>query len=201
MNNPTLKTHFKTSHLLALLVALLVLTPGALQAKKKKPLEKYRAQAMSLDRGAAGMLDIVIHEWTTPEERQALLEVFVEGGSEKLYDALSKAGEKGYVKAPRTLGYDMRYAWQFEVEGKRRVVLATDRPLGFFELTRGSRTTDYNVSLVVLELDPETGEGEGWAAAGVELSIDATGRLIVEYTGTQPTKLTRVKQQKSKKKE
>ena len=145
------------------------------------------------------MLDVVIYEWTTPEERQALIQTFVEGGSEKLYEALFKEGEKGYVKLPNTLAYDMKYAWQFEHEGKRRIVLATDRPMGFLELTRALRTTDYNVSLVVLELDPETGEGEGYAAAGVELSIDATGRLTLEYTGTQPTRLTRVKPVESKK--
>ena len=86
----------------------------------------------------------------------------------RMAQALFKAGEKGYVKAPNTLAYDMKYVWQFEHEGKRRIVLATDRPMGFLELTRASRTTDYNVSLVVLELDPETGEGEGHAAAFLE---------------------------------
>ena len=199
MKNDTRKTHpFKTSYLLALLAALLVLAPEA-QAKKKEkkePLEKYRAQAVSLDRGAAKMLDIVITEWTTPEERQELFQVFVEGGSKKLYEALFEEEEKGYVKLPGSLGYDMKYAWQFELEGKRRIVLASDRPMGFLELTRASRSRDYNVSLVVLELDPETGEGEGWAAAGVELSIDASGRLTIEYTGTQPTRLSNVKPQK-----
>ena len=146
------------------------------------------------------MLDIVITEWTTAEERQALLQTFAEGGSEKLYEALFKEQEKGYVKAPGTLAYDMKYAWQFEHQGKRRIVLATDRPMGFLELTRALRSRDYNVSLVVLELDPETGEGSGYAAAGVELSIDATGRLTIEYTGTQPTRLNKVKPAKSKKK-
>ncbi len=149
---------------------------------------------MSLDRGASSNLDIVIYEWTTPEERQALLQTFVDGGSDKLYDALQDQDEKGYVKAPRTLAYDMKYAFQFEVEGKRRIVLATDRPLGFIELTRASRSLDYNVSLIVFEVDAETGEGEGFAMGGVELSVDKeTGRITIEHTGTQPTRLTLVK--------
>ena len=193
----------RRSRRVALLAAALLMLAPATQAKKKEkkePLEKYRAQAISLDRGAARMLDVVITEWTTPEERQALFQVFAEGGSKKLYEALFKEEEKGYVKLPNTLGYEMKYAWQFEHEGKRRIVLASDRPMGFLELTRASRSTDYNVSLVVLELDPETGEGTGYAAGGVELTVDATGRLTLEYTGTQPTKLTRVKPVKSKKK-
>ena len=48
----------------------------------------------------------MIYEWTTPEERQALLQTLVERGSEALYDALQDQSEKGYVQAPRTLGYD-----------------------------------------------------------------------------------------------
>jgi len=109
--------------------------------------------------------------------------------------------EKGYLQLPQTLGYDMQYAWQVEVEGKRRIVLATDRPMGFLELSRGFRSRDYNVSLVVLDLDPETGEGEGTAMGGAELSIDKkTGRLQIEFAGTQPTRLANVKKLKAKKK-
>ncbi len=180
-------------------VVLAVLAPA--EAKdKKEPIEKFRARAVSLDRGAAKNLDIVIYEWTTPEERQALLQTFLDGGSKALYDALDDQSEKGYVKLPQTLGYDMQYAWQVEVEGKRRIVLATDRPMGFIELARNTRSTDYNVSLVVLELDPETGEGEGLAMGGAELSIDQeTGRLNIEFRGTQPTKLTNVKRLAPKK--
>lgn len=88
----------------------------------------------------------------------------------------------------------MQYAWQLEIEGKRRVVLATDRPMGFLELRRNARSTDYNVSLVVLDLDPETGEGEGFAVGGAELSIDKeTGQIRIEFPGTQPTQLKKVR--------
>ena len=110
-------------------------------------------------------------------------------------------GVKGYLKAPGTLAYDMMYAWPIDIMGKRRVVLATDRPLGFLEQVRGSRSTDYNVSLVVLEIDIKTGEGEGSAVAGAEFSVDKkTNRLVIEYAGIQPTKLVNVKEKKVKKK-
>ena len=192
----------KTALLVTLAVALLATAAGPAQAKEKRqPLEKYRARAMSLDRGRASTLDIVIYEWTTPEERQALIQTFTDGGSKALVDFLNDQSEKGFVKAPQTMGYYMNYAWQIEMEDKRRIVMATDRPLGFLELSSGSRSTDYNVSLVVLDLDPETGEGTGAATGGAELSIDKkTGQLTIEITGTQPTKLTTVKKLEVKKK-
>ena len=206
MKTSSLETRpLRVTCLLALLAAvLLVLVPDAAQAKKKEKkvaLEKYRARAVSLDRGRIRNLDIAIYEWTTPEERESLFDAFAEGGSKKLYGALFKLDGKGSVKLPNTLAYDMKYAFQFEDEDKRRIVLATDRPLGFIEFARASRSLDYNVSLVVLELDKETGEGEGIAMGGAELSVDKkTGRIIIEHTGTQPTKLTLVKKLGAKKK-
>jgi hypothetical protein len=174
---------------------------GPVWAKgKREPIEKFRANAFDINRGRASSLDIVIYEWTSPEERQALIETFVGEGSKALYSALFNASVKGYLKLPQTLAYDMQYAWQFEVEGKRRIVLATDRPMGFLEMARGFRSRDYNVSLVILDLDPETGKGEGTAIGGAEFSIDKkTGRLEIEFMGTQPTKLTNVRRQKIKK--
>ena len=154
---------------------------------------------MNLDRGSASFLDIVITEWTTPEERESLIRTFLERGSKALYDALEEKSEKGYVKAPQTLGYDVQYAFQFEIEGKRRIVLATDRPFAFLEMARNTRSTDYNVSLMVLDVDPETGEGEGTATGGAELSIK-DGKLQIEFVGTQPTRLTHVKSVPLKKK-
>jgi hypothetical protein len=51
---------------------------------------------------------------------------------------------------------------------------------------------------VVLDLDPETGAGEGQATGGAELSIDRSGRLELRFPGTQPTRLTKIKPLKVK---
>ena len=184
------------SALLTLLAVALVASAAApaVAKQKRQPLEKFRARAFNVDWGGATNLDITIYEWTTPEERERLIRTFVEGGGDALYDALDDVSDKGFIKLPRTLGYDMQYAWQFEAEGRRRIVLATDRPMGFLEMSRGSRTRDYNVTLVVLDLDPETGEGEGTVALGAELSVDKeSGRLVVEIAGKRPTELKKVR--------
>ncbi len=197
------KTIIRNSLLSLLVMSLLTATAGPAVAKKEKrePIAKYRAQAINQDRGAAGFIDIVIYEWTTPEEREALIKTFLEKGSKALYEALDDLSEKGYLKAARTLGYDMQYAWKLEVEGKQRIVLATNRPFAFLELARSTRSTDYNVSLVVLEIDPETGQGEGSAVGGAELSLDKEGRLNIEIHGTRPTKLSNLKALPLKKKD
>ena len=185
-----------------LAIALLATVSGSAEAKEKKEkIEQYTARAFNVQKGRAANINIVINEWTTPEEREGLIQTFLDGGSKALYNALNHKSEKAYLKLAGSLGYDMQYAWQVEIEGKRRIVLATDRPMGFLELARNTRSTDYNVSLVVLELDPETGEGEGSAVGGAELSIDKeTKRLNIEFAGTQPTKLVKVTRTFPKKK-
>ena len=183
----------RTALLAALTVTLLATAAPALAKEKRPPLEKYRARAFNIDWGSATNLDIVIYEWTTPEERQNLLQTFFEEGGDALCDTLDDVSEKGFIRLPRTLGYDMKYAWQSEADGRRRIVLATDRPMGFMELSRASRTTDYNVSLVILDLDAETNEGTGTVILGAELSVDEQKRLVIETAGLRPTELKKVK--------
>ena len=73
---------------------------------------------------------------------------------------------------------------------------------GFLELSRASRTTDYNVTLVILDLDPETGEGTGTVIGGAELSVEEeTGQLHIEIAGHRPTELKKVKRLPIKKKD
>ncbi len=139
------------------LIAVALLAPCLQPARadeKQEPIEKYSARAFSLDRGAASFLDMAVFEWTTPEDRQRLIQTFLDGGSEALYDALGREKRKGYLRLPGSLAYDMMYAWRAEQGGKQRIVLATDRPMALFEMTRNTRSTDYNVSLVVLEILP-----------------------------------------------
>ena len=67
-----------------------------------------------------------------------------------------------YLRAPNTLGYQMRYAFQYEADGKRHIILGTDRPIAMGEVSeRLPDSQENNISLVTLELDQESGEGTG----------------------------------------
>jgi len=69
------KLAIKATLLVALAIALLTTASGPAWAKtKREPIEKFRARAFDINRGRASHLDIVIYEWTTPEERQALIQ-------------------------------------------------------------------------------------------------------------------------------
>jgi len=177
---------------LATLLSLCMTLP-AVAKEKKEVIERFRAHAMSLERGRATLLTITINSWTTPEERQALAQALADGGGRGLYNYLDKQADKGYLQVPGSLGYEMRYAFQFQNEGKRQIVLGTNRPILIGEMARGSRSTDYDISLLVLEIDEAAGEGTGTLVMGAEVTIDEkTGKLVIETPTIQPTRLTKV---------
>ena len=73
------------------------------------------------------------------------------------------------------------------------VVLATDRRIGFAESWRSARTLDYNVTLIVLNLD-ENGQGDGQLMLGAVFAWDeANEQLIIESFASEPIRLTRVR--------
>jgi len=183
-----------------LVVGLLIIGVSPVAAKEKKHVtERFQANAMDLDTGRASLVSIGIFEWSTNEERQALIQAFTEDGNEGAYEHLGKQDEKAFVKLPNTMGYQMRYAYQFESEGKRYVILGTDRPIGMGEVMRNTDSQDANISFVTLQLDAKTGKGTGKMVFGAEFKINKkTGQLEIETVSMNPTKLTAVKTEKVK---
>ena len=180
---------------LALAVLALAAAGHAEEAATPEP-ETFIANAMSLSGGAGpntGRLRMYVKRWTTDEERANLLRVLADQGSRKLAEALQDEKPLGTISFSNTLGYDLRYARTMEYEGKRRIVLATDRPILGAEVMNNTRTLDNAVTLIFLELDAE-GNGTGKMLVGAELVLDAEKRdLTIESVATNPIQLTKVR--------
>lgn len=180
-------------------LALAALAPAAAghaeEAAKPEP-ETFIANAMSLSGGGGpntGRLRMYVKRWTTDEERGDLLRVLAEQGSRKLAEALQDEKPLGTISFSNTLGYDLRYARTTEHEGKRRIVLGTDRPILGAEVMNNTRSLDNAVTLIFLELDAE-GNGAGKMLVGAELVLDAEKRdLTIESLATNPIELTKVR--------
>ena len=105
-----------------------ILTGGlfiSVGAQTKGTPEKYDATAVNMGSGPgmAGRVLLSVERWTTAKEREDLLRVFKEKGSDKLLDALIDMPKAGYIRFPNTLAWDLRYAYQTPLpEGGRRVV-------------------------------------------------------------------------------
>ena len=81
-------------------------------------------------------------------------------------------------------------------DGTRRIVIATDKPVGFLAASRGSRILDYPFTLVEMRMTPD-GKGEGRLLAATAIGVE-DGKLQLENYGQQPVRLTTITQESRK---
>lgn len=140
----------------------------------------------------AGIVQIDVNRWSTAAERAALLNVLKKNGAEKLLDALQDTKPVGTIKTPDSLGYDLHYAHQTPLpDGGRRIVIATDRPIGFWEATRRPRTIDYPFTVIQMEIGKD-GKGKGTMSYATKI-IPAGDTIVLENFANQPVMLTEIK--------
>ena len=158
--------------------------------------ERYRANAINLDVGAQGLVDITVERWSTPAQRDKLMSVLLNEGPEKLLDALQDMPHVGYFNTPGTLRWELRYAWKTALpDGGDRVTLVTDRPISFREAARQARTLDYPFTVIELHLNRD-GEGEGKMSIATKIIPDKEANTItLENWGTQPVSLKAVRRE------
>ena len=192
------------SRLSALMVLSLILAGTGVRAHvaaaDEKPL-KLRAFAVNLNsqaRARTGTLDIAIERWSTPEEAARLRDILAEKGADDLLEALQKIKPRaGYIQRTGQLGWDIHFAQQVVASnGSRRIILATDRPMSFFEAANQTRSADYAFTLAEIRLGPD-GKGEGKLVPAAKIDYDKEGNTLeIENYETEPTRLTQVEIEK-----
>jgi len=160
--------------------------------------ERFLATAVDPNRGAAGPVEIRVDRWSTEAERTRLMNTLVEKGPEKLLDALEDVKPVGSIKTPASLAYDLRFARRTPLaDGGERVVLVTDRRIGFWEQFNNTRTIDYPFTVIELHLDSH-GEGEGKMSLATKITADKENNIVVlENYDLQPVLLNNVRRQSS----
>ena len=191
-----MKTKTIRTLIVAALVALVAM-PVLAKDKKDKVEERYTAIAIAMGSAGPGTnvrVTIGIEGWTTPEDRTMLLDTLVKEGPAKLKSALFKQDQIGFVKIGNSLGYPIRYAWQVEQDGKRNIVLGTERAVTSIERMGVMRSQDYDIALITMTI-AEDGTGEGSFAPAVELSVK-DNQLQVKTYSSEPMRLTNLKKEK-----
>jgi len=155
--------------------------------------------------GANAVVDIRITRWSTAQEREGLITTAVEKNQDALLRTLQKMPDHGRLSIPGLrgadphnlrLGLQLRYAWTTPFEGGHRIVLATDRYIGFEEARSQPRTVDYPFNLIEIRLDKD-GKGTGKMAVATKIDFDKKKKAIVlENYSSEPVRLNEVKIQK-----
>lgn len=170
---------------------------GAQGSADKKPVLRLRAFAVDVNRpGVASdrTLDIVIERWSTDAERDQLLNALQTKGGNALLSAIQKIKPRvGYVRTSTSLGWDLQFARERQMpDGSRRIIIASDRPISFWEAANQPRSIQYEFLAARIQLD-RSGKGEGKLFPAADITYDKDAKTIeVENYQTYPIRLMNV---------
>jgi hypothetical protein len=174
-------------------IALSLLAASWVAAQTLGTPEEYTAVAVVNDNlgSGAGTVDIRITRWSTAAERTRLVDTLLKKGSSELLDELQGTRPVGTIKTPDSLAYDLHYAQQTPGEdGGRRIVIATDRPIGFWEAWNRPRTLDYPFTVIQMQIGRD-GTGTGTMSYATKVLAHDNIIELENYT-TAPVMLTQI---------
>lgn len=148
------------------------------------------AMGMSTQLGKIYNINIHIEQFSTPDDRKALIDAFARAGQEGLVDVLEDMKPKGRVRfASGGVGNDVKYIIELPSENGRRFRLVTDRNIAFGEMRRGTRSRDFSVGAIELVLTPD-GKGSGTVLPACKLTVGKKTQQVEIETYQNPWKLT-----------
>jgi hypothetical protein len=148
------------------------------------------AMGTSTQMGKIYNVNIHIEQFSTPDDRKALIDAFARSGQDGLVDALEDMKPKGRVRfASGGVGNDIKYIMELPSESGRRFRLITDRDLAFGELYNNTRSKEYSVGAIELVLTPD-GKGSGTVLPACKLIVDKKKQQIDIETYQNPWKLS-----------
>ncbi len=149
-------------------------------AQKKTELFEATAYGQSTQMGRTFNVKIYIESYSPPEDQKILLDAFAKGGNEAIVDALEKMPTRGRISIPASVGYEVTYIRQWATPTGRRIRLVTSRPIAFGESRRATRSKDYSVSAVELEVSNEKGKTTGTLLPACQLKLNKQKEIEVE---------------------
>jgi len=182
----TMKKFYRT---LMVCLLLLLASGGIAEAQERMTIQ---ATAMGTSTQLGKMVDVTIYieQFSTPDDRKALLDAFASSGQSGLVKTLGDMKPKGRVRfSSGGVGNDVKYIIELPSKEGRRIRLVTDRNLAFGELYSGTRSREYDVGAIELVLMPD-GKGSGTVLPACKLKMNKKTQQIEIEAYQNPWKLS-----------
>ncbi len=171
---------------------LLLIGIGTILHAQERMTIQATAMGTSTQLGKIFNVTIYIEQFSTPDDRKALIDAFAASGQEGLVNVLQDMKPKGRVRfSSGGVGNDVKYIIELPSENGRHLRLVTDRNLAFGELYAGTRSRDYSVGAIELILTPD-GKGSGTVLPACKLNLDKKNKQIEIETYQNPWNLTNI---------
>jgi hypothetical protein len=122
-----------------------------------------------------------IYEFSTPADKQILVQSFQTGQNKGLANALQKMRAVGHLEITGTLGNDCSYIKMTQTPTGRKIVFATTRQIRMAEAWTDSNSMSYDLTAGVLELnDQDKSKSTGALYPAAQLVLDKEGELQLD---------------------
>ncbi len=159
---------------------VLILLAGICFAQTKRETYEATAFGTSTQMGRNIGIRIIIESYSTPEDQQVLLQAFLKGGNEGLVKTLEKMPARGRISVIGGLGYEVVYIRQFPSPTGRKVRLITNRKIAFGEAWASTRSEEYSVTAVELDLSNDKGKSAGTLLPACKLQVNKQNEIEIE---------------------
>ncbi len=181
-SNPWSNTRVLTG---LLVTGLLIFSAFPALSARHDKYETIEATAMgtSTQMGQMAGISVEIYDFSTPEERQILVDAFSKGQNQGLVNALTKMRAVGHISVTGTIGYDLAFVRLIPTPTGRKIRFVTNRMLRFGEVWADAQSTAFNLTGGEFDInDSDKSKSTGVLYPECQLAIDKQGQLQIQLT-------------------
>jgi hypothetical protein len=168
-------------HLAVAVVLLVTLSGIASFAREKNETIDATAMGTSTQLGRNVGVTVIIYDFSTPENRQALVEAFQKGQNQGLVNALTKMPAVGRIQIPGTLGYDLAFIRMIPTPTGRTIRFITNRKISFGEAFADSQSQAFDLTAGEINInDQDKSKSTGVLYPASQFTINKDGELHIE---------------------
>lgn len=121
---------------------------------------------------------LIIYEFSSPEDRDVLVQAFQKGQNDGLVNALEKMKSVGRIQIPGTLGYDLSFIREIMTPTGRTIRFVTNRKIAFGEAYWDTQTKSFNLTAGEINInDKDKDKSDGVLFPAAQLIINKEGEL------------------------
>lgn len=147
-------------------------------AREKNETIEATALGTGTQLGANIGVTLNIYEYSTPADKQILIQAYQKGQNQGLVNALQRMKAVGHVEVTGTLGNDCAYIKMIPTPTGRKIVFVTNRWIRFGEAYGDTQSQSFNLTAGIIEInDQDKSKSTGVLYPAAQLILDSQGEL------------------------
>src|SRR5271157_5021052 len=123
---------------------------------------------------------LTIYQYSTPEDRDILVQAFQKGSNKGLVNALERMKTVGHIAITGTLGFDVSYIVLIPTPTGRKIRFITNRLIKFGEAYADTQSQSFDLSAGEIDInEQDKSKSAGVLYPAAQLGIDDQGQISI----------------------